>query len=492
MTAFYNLPKEVFCLVLEQLDSDDLYECQQVCRSWYLPVHKKFLNTVHLKNVNQVAQFIASVDHNSDPQYLASVKHIAIREEHYLFPVQFRLDKSEIKKLFFRFSNLETIREHGDGEFLLYSELDDDLCEELLLSCPKLHEFSVTNEFVKCEQLLKLRIVLTEIDFSQLKSEPAYDNVAFISSFSRLKSIDIDSDNFDTFEKLLPLFEQLPNLTKLKIEVDHDQDNFAERYLASKSKNEQNLLIKRLATVTDLDWSSYNGLCKNAIKFIPKYLTGLKKILISVYPAYTSISTQQQHLLCNDMLDLFHSITHCDIYLKLENINLPEYLPIILHKINQHPSKTDEIKALKLLVERDYGHQEPTLAELCVKKEVTKSTLIIIKGKHSVDNFIKNVLSETTPLDDVDFFEFQYLDGEDIDYIIYEKFLNWIKSLKHVYLHVPPSFKETEPLHYTYDQEYDGNIYPQVEQLTIKADYHDVNTKPYSTDSLLRFQIFDN
>lgn len=477
MTTILNLPEEVFRVILEQLDSDDLLECQKVCHSWYLPVHKMFLKTIDLKDVYQVVQFINSIDSNPDPIYLSSVKRMKISEDSEVFPSQFRLNKGDIKKLFFRFPNLQTVEENGNNDLEMYSEFDDELCRELLVSCPKLHTFKVANEFVKYDNLLKLRCILTEMDLSEIHEKAVYDNASFVLGFQRLKSLIINSENICTFEKFLPIFEQLPDLTRLVVvDVRHDQNKFTERYLATKQKEKQDLLVERLSKVTLLRWHDWHGICRNALDFIAKYLTGLEKLVLYVKFTDTFTARQQYRLLCSDMLELLYSINDCYININLRISDLPTYLPFVLHKVYQQQARTDENKTMAIIVKRYYGYEDSSLAEIAIKQEPNKSIKSVslkMVGKHSLDNLITSVLPETAPLDNVTYLKFSPFEGQDIDYTVYEHLLGWMKSLKRVFLEIPRSFREAEFMHYTFDQEYDGSIYPQVEQLTLKS-YSDV------------------
>lgn len=131
---------------------------------------------------------------------------------------------------------------------------------------------------------------------------------------------------------------------------------------------------------------------------------------------------------------------------------LSEYLRDILQKVYQQPAKTDGFKVLKLIVRKVVAEYENSdLAEIAIEKKTRKTASISIKGEHSLGKFMMyNVLPETTRLDNVDYFEFQPLDGQYIDHTTYEKLLDWIKSLKHVHL-LPLSFKETEGMHYSFD-----------------------------------------
>lgn len=437
-------------------------------------MHKVFLKTICLNSPDEIDKFLKSIDHNPDPRYLASVKQISIREdsEEQLLPVQYRISKDDIKKLFLRFPNLEKIQDSTYTDFTMYSEFDDEICEQLLSSCPKLHSFTTSNGFVNYGHLLKLRRVMTKIDLTSIKEEATYDTIAtsYVTSFSRLKSLSISSQYLNTFEAFLPVFERLPKLTKLKVyNMQQDQDKFAERYLATRTEEEQDLLLERLSKVVGLTWGNWSGICVNTLTFIIKHLTGLKRL--SLYGAFTDrsrVSRQQHRLFCNSMLDLFNSISQCHVNIKLRMNDLSEYLPLILHKVYQQLTTNDKSRKLELIVTDAYDGEATDLVELNIMRlsNGQRCTLIKMKGEHSLNNLITNVLSETTQLDDVDFFKFHPLGSQAIDASVYEKLLGWIKSLNHVYLNIPSSFKENEIMHYTYDQEYKGSVYIQVEEMT--------------------------
>lgn len=78
MTTITNLPEEVVTIILNLLESKDVYQCQFICSAWYFPAHLERLKEIKPTNEDAIKQFIEAIDHNPNPTYLKAVKHINI------------------------------------------------------------------------------------------------------------------------------------------------------------------------------------------------------------------------------------------------------------------------------------------------------------------------------------------------------------------------------------------------------------------------------
>lgn len=321
--------------------------------------------------------------------------------------------------MFFRFPNLEEVYRSGYTNLYMFSEFDDDVCEDLLRSCPKLRTFKAMSCSPDLVHLLKLRRVATEIVLLFNPGTTYEENVAlYITNFKRLTSLCIDScSTLDTFEKFMPVFEQLPNLTELDIDgAQQDKHKFAERYLTSRTKIEQEVLLERLSKVTNLVWRNSSGICVNAITFITNYLTGLKSLELDVNFANSTINRQQYQLFFTSMLDLFSSTVECYIIAAFRINDLSEYLALILRKVYQQTSKNSEKKTLKIVVHKHWDREDENIAEVRMRRTSNKpykNISIEIKGKHSLGILMANVFPKAPSLNGVDYFEYKFLDDTD-------------------------------------------------------------------------------
>lgn len=293
-----NLSREELLIIFKQLKLSDIKQCQSVCRAWYIPARTLLLKQVHLNKLSSVNNFIESFDRDPHPSYFAIVKKIrfyfdyvpkkADEEDDVLCddyePNYEPLNKEKLKKLFFSFPNLEIVQ-FVDCLSLFAHFNDKELCAEFLKSCPKLKQFDIDEDYCcyprNYRLVYNLQHLLTSIT---IQGNPYYtmpeefESVQeYISKFPRLKSVYCNNNDIENFKGFLPIFDHLPNVTAISLHGSNDQVDFAERYLASKTKEEQYLLVERLSKVQYLDLTFGKNFCVNSIKFIRKYLTGLER-----------------------------------------------------------------------------------------------------------------------------------------------------------------------------------------------------------------------
>lgn len=288
MTTIADLSKENLLLIFKQLDDGDFKQCQWVCRAWYPLAHCALLDDLYFDSYSQIRRFIACIDLNPNPNYLAAVKNILINaldeeaedSEGNAVSPPVLLGKENIFKLFFRFPNLKQII--IDDAFKLLEEFDDEICAKFLNDCPKLEHFDACTKSDEAQTryaalLRKLRYLQTTIHTDSICDIP--DLVGFLADLPRLNTISDDFGHFGTFEKWLPLLDQAPSITTLIIKLKEDDElGFAEKYLATKTRVQQHQFIKRLSTIESVYLTCSPGTFLNSMKFIAKYLTGLTAI----------------------------------------------------------------------------------------------------------------------------------------------------------------------------------------------------------------------
>lgn len=208
-----DLGEEVLLRIFSKLNNSTLKQCQKVCRAWYAPAHITLLKEVCLWDAN-MQQFIASTDSNPKSKFLNAVKTIAVfnknddqpRRRNQPAPPQLRVD---LKKLFFRFPNLENISVRGHLHF--FDSFNDATCRSFLQSCPKLKMFELPyiNKLDKNQYhqtLYKLRTLLSSIALEYIGPVSAFG--ASPPTFPRVKKL----IRIGSLSEALPVLNQLPAL----------------------------------------------------------------------------------------------------------------------------------------------------------------------------------------------------------------------------------------------------------------------------------------
>lgn len=111
-TAIQNIPEELLLVIFNNLSGRDLIQCEQVCRSWYIPARVKYLNRrVVLKNNSRIKRFITAINRNPNPPFLAAVKGIQTWTT--ASTKNWNVTDTVMYNLLFRFPNLESVEING-------------------------------------------------------------------------------------------------------------------------------------------------------------------------------------------------------------------------------------------------------------------------------------------------------------------------------------------------------------------------------------------
>lgn len=279
MSTIHCLSEELLRLVFKELDKRALVNCTHVCKAWYSPAMSILLQEVDFRTQSEVDSFIAFIDNNSAPWYTNAVKEIYLRRPVY-YKELFYLDSTYSSKLFSRFPNLETIY---IGQSVSLKNLNDDICKTIAKHCPKLTRFVIDPSIETQCDIPNVRLLVTHVLYYNTTRQTTSDIVAFFKSFPRLVSNDGFSPRcLDSFEQVMCILEELSYFTDVCMgSVEEREEGFAEKYLATKPKEDQGLIMDRLAKVESLEVDWKGGFCVNSAKFILKYMTALKSIVFS-------------------------------------------------------------------------------------------------------------------------------------------------------------------------------------------------------------------
>lgn len=473
MTCIQKLPEEILRLIFNNSQLNDLQQCQKVCKAWYYPAHVKFLEEIKLCNMLEIDQFIAAIDHNPHKLYLKAVKKINIK----VYPNDESL-RLNVKKLFFRFHNLEQVK-LGNLHTLFYS-FDKKVCQTFLRKCPKLQIFDVycnskpDNYF---DILYNIQPLITYMDLNSAWHDESWNVIEYITSFPRLRAVDChySSEELSTIEKHLPVLEKLSDFESIRIGYGEDENEFPQEYLNSKTADEQNMLIAKLAKIKCLNVRG--KIFPNAMMFAVKYLTGLEKFSIKTFEGY-KWTEEQDDTFFYDVLDLVcrANSSKLDIY-RLTLYQISQFFGEITEGLSQQPSKNKATTTLTIVMtnDRDYDTDK---AELQVNINQFKHDIKISAGYNvETDNLFSSLFMYYAAITGVDEFILRIgqerRSHEKIDMFMYTKIFQCLVSLKSVVLSIPVLHKDfifSEPPALTEAHCSGINLQPQVEKLSLHAD----------------------
>lgn len=318
MTIIQIFPEEVLLNIFSNLPGITLIQCQLVCRSWRLPARVKQFALVNLRDTDRIERFIATINDDPNPRFIAAVKEIrtyTIRNWH--------VTNTVIHDLLFRFHNLESVTFNQS----LLSKFNDDLCREFLTHCPKLKDLKVVSYINNEQQLYNVRLLLTELRLRNRNRGIDYEQ--HVVSFPRLKTF-FTVNPLNTFEKLLPVFSRLSNLENITIErLANDTENFMENYTQTKTPEEQTQLVERISRINGLEFNCNRVLSKCTLDFITQYMTGLNRLTIS-----SSISNELE--LFQTMLNMIQRITYCQFKVEIDSTVFWAQLEGFMHQVFRH------------------------------------------------------------------------------------------------------------------------------------------------------------
>lgn len=558
MTTIQSIPDEILLTIFEQLDANDRFQCQKVCRSWYNQGHIAFLNQVDLSTILQVEKFIASIDYNPKPSYLNAVKTIRITELDAVLPRGYpfdngryededspseeeddyyedddmssdedssgetssveepsveatsvesnpvetpsatvasnvppstgipiarrRLDEENFSKLFFRFTNLQHVHIHDSVS--LFDKFDfDTMCDMFLRSCPKLMTFDVSSigkntvaYYVLAWKLRKLLTKFTATMYDQNKIIQYGTPVQFFTSFPRLQDLEDWSESITSFEGLFPVLEQ-SNIRSITSKVN-DKENFAEQYLETKSKEEQEQLLEKLSQIKDLDYHPRHNRWTNSIKFISKYLAGLETFSATVYGDNKHWTGLQEGVVIDHMLDILCRVkNHGFVYFSsMYFTDLPKYLPMMLQKIFQSTNERAVNRILQLEITSRGGLSQPEDINMEIKTNQRRGIQqieILVCPRVNLEEIRSCLFDGSIQYDEIDTFVFeldktfwkQYRSNA-VDYVnIFDKFFEKLPNLKELIMDVPEVQRVTQ----LQSQLLCKNGYPLVKKVTLHA-----------------------
>lgn len=357
MTTIKNFPDEVLRVLFEKLNHFDLLQCQKVFSSWYYPAHSALLQKVELEDMAMIRQFIKSINHNPNTYYLNSVQELIFGSSKDISFTE--IDSYIVIKLISRFPNLKSITIHNNENCDPLLPLNDNSQADILAKrCPKLEklELQMTDVFRNYyfDLMYKLRRSLTWIDLSHLSRLDNIEN--YLADFPQLQAIWCKRGDLNSFEKCLLLIEKLPALKDISIGEGGDEEGFVERYLSSRTKDEQDVLKERLSKIANVVTATDGDFCVNGAKFIIQYLTGLKSL--ALYSYYNPSWNDDKAKVLISLVEYACNLE--ETFVNIDAMN-PEGLSICLEPLIllMQSHKTDKLKRTNLELSLYDGDDDP-------------------------------------------------------------------------------------------------------------------------------------
>lgn len=225
-----TLPDEILLKIFSDIDRADLLGCRLVCRTWHSPAHVILLKDVKLTSNRAIEQFVASFDHISSKSYFNAAKSITIAQTASKQQQPITIKRDAIDKLFCRFPNLKDIVLH---HLNLIENFDEELSEKILLCCPKLDKFEITDFGEDPElynHLVKVRPLLTNMQLPYEVYTPREGDLAqFITQFPRMQNIPCEESEISCLDTVLPILEQLSSVNRLHFALEDDTEENLEK-----------------------------------------------------------------------------------------------------------------------------------------------------------------------------------------------------------------------------------------------------------------------
>lgn len=424
-----KLPEEILTIVFTTLSSQDLCQCQRVCRSWLKPARVLLLKEVILCHKFDVDQFCRSIDSNPNPVYLAAVKHIRIGSLTHE-RARISLETLKLKQLIVRFpflKRLELYKKHLDLERLL----DDDFCQVLCERCPRLEYLKLIPEFeLKDDSYSRTIQRLPMLKGITLPIIP--NPIEFLASFPSLRKVRLSWEHFPMLPEII---EHYPTIQKVKCAIPVN------------IIVETNRALEGLANIRELKIQTVSYLNKDTMKFLENYFSGLSHFEIDtqVDPDWTTGLTR--------LLKFAYSIQTCSLSFYGIRSSLLKYC---VHEAMGNFFDINRNRLEERILELDpiiSNRSSFSLASIRNKRRVMK----IKYGPETHLDTTEGLFNPSSPIYDIDALVLNYWESLDLDFyrkMFEDSTLVEIASLKRItikiarliYLFQPPQLPQVRYL----------------------------------------------
>lgn len=331
-----NLPYETLSRIFYGLTQNDLIQCQKVCRSWRMPARDTFLKIVHLRENRNIDELLSVIE--DIPSYLGNIKqlvlgynaHISVHQaERLLCGITGVVEEIQI--------------------YVIDSAIS--LSQASMLSktmCSKITAYCTSCQYGLYDSLIKPL-------HQSLTSASWYHGVTleFLSNFHQLQDINLrNARNLNNFERWLPLFEQLDRLKSIRGSLTiNDSEDFLNNYMLTKSDQERNRILKKLSKLETLK-VHVQKLCTSSIRFITRYLIGLKDMEYVCYSTATWTHSQLDAF-SNDLLNFTSNLTNYHVDASMDRATLlycfSSFFPKVLHQVPRIAQCISRVLSLRII-----------------------------------------------------------------------------------------------------------------------------------------------
>ncbi|CAO0789242.1 unnamed protein product [Mucor circinelloides] len=341
------IPPEIWQVIFSHLSTRNNYECQRVCKSWYLPARRAFLDHVVLKSRYDLEEFLRCfIDGNT---FSESIKKFTIG---YAYTMPSRagllLQSEAIHTLIDRFPNIQEITVSVNcidlENFTQPHILSAILTKWTLLRVFRVNQILLSTEKIRIylQTMYHLRQRMTELalyDHDYVTKEMGGAS-HFVSMFPQLRHLKIipQQGNIDSFSDCLPILEHCgQHLESLDLH-SKKEDEDKELLLGDRSAEEQ----QKLARIKTLKLTMTN-FCTNTIHFIIHNLVGLQKLTVGfVYANLSDWTENQKIVFTNDFLSYLCS--RHEYFLRPLTINYKEDDAYLVQILSRHYSASNSEK----------------------------------------------------------------------------------------------------------------------------------------------------
>lgn len=462
---FNNLPDEVLSIIFQGLVHHDLHECQLVCRAWYNPAHRLYMKNIKLRDNLSVERFVNYIKNN--PSHADTVQQIKVLVDHGTTIVNTLTDIEHLGQLFsIRYSNARVLKLFGSETIK-----NSSLYESIFKSCPSLEKMKFTSlkdtPFHQC-LIRGYQQSLTNLLINKKTSE--WLSSEFLTSFPQLRDLIIPyHQNYRNCESWLRLFHQKFTLKSLKITLeDADEKGFVERYIQSRTVEEQNQIIEKLSKLETLYIN--DKVCNvNSIQFMAQYFTGLNHL---EYNNWASILNDQANIQTTykKILDLASRLPSCAIdfpnYRGLPQLSqwIPIFCQVFYNQLPPH-SKCLERKLTLRLESVSSTLRARMKTEMIRRHQLKRKVTIEINRS---DPVTLQLVKESVTMHDINYFKFffnsSFYGSRYLDFItMFQEVLSALPTVTKVLLLMPGN-------RLGYPEKPTGKQYPQVTHLELEAE----------------------
>jgi hypothetical protein len=345
---FTSIPAEVWETIFNKLPNSSQRECQRVCKLWYLPAQRAFLEHVVLASCYDVEKFLECFLTFGTPASFASVKSIRIGST-YTPPDRARhlLESNAIEQLIHHFPHvLELVISGNIIELDYFSK--QDIVTAMRENWPLLQVFRVDSGWLHPDKQkiylhtnFKLRSSIQQLVLYEVTEEMG-GLKAYLNSFPNLQNIKVVSSEVCKLESCLPVIEYCQQLKALDLYVTRqDQVSIFDRYIRGMTSGSRLLFEEKLQSLQSLKLTMAT-FCFNTIDFMIQHLLGLQQVIFGINRINVEEWTEiQKYTFSHGFLDFLskrETFTFKSIQLNYNEEN--EYVDQILQKLyHQIPSQ---------------------------------------------------------------------------------------------------------------------------------------------------------